>query len=87
MPRVIGRSCGAITSRPFQVAGLCPAIALSSICWSTNARKRRTSFLSILTPATERKNRSNIGIPDGWVKPHLLAAPNRHLRVSGRPVR
>src|SRR5258708_30761272 len=67
MPLVTGRPCATITSRPFHLAELRPAMAISSICSSTNSRKRRTSFLSILILATERKNRSNTGIPDGWV--------------------
>src|SRR5246127_5138051 len=46
-PLVIGRSCATITSRPFHLAELRPAMAISSICSSTNSRKRRTSFLSI----------------------------------------
>src|SRR6185437_16656290 len=71
MPLVIGRSCAAITSRPFHLAELRPAMAISSICSSTNSRKRRTSFLSMLMLATERKNRSNTGIPDGWVTRYL----------------
>src|ERR1700709_1786010 len=71
MPLVIGRSCATITSRPFHLAELRPAMAMSSICSSTNSRKRRTSFLSILKFATERKNRSNTGIPDGWVTRYL----------------
>src|SRR6185503_6029595 len=71
MPLVIGRSCATITSRPFHLAELRPAMAISSICSSTNSRKRRTSFLSILMLATERKNRSNTGIPDGWVTRYL----------------
>ena len=44
---------------PVPLAELRPAMAMSSICSSTNSRKRRTSFLSILMLATERKNRSN----------------------------
>src|SRR6476660_9241374 len=79
MPLVIGRSCATITSRRFHLAELRPAMAMSSICSSTNSRKRRTSFLSILMLATERKNRSNTGIPDGWVTRYLrsidLAGP------------
>src|ERR1700710_677675 len=71
MPLVIGRSCATITSRPFHLAELRPAMAMSSICSSTNSRKRRTSFLSILILATERKNRSNTRIPDGWVTRYL----------------
>src|SRR6476646_8372495 len=54
-----------------------PAMAMSSICSSTNSRKRRTSFLSILILATERKNRSNTGIPDGWVTRYLLVHRSR----------
>ena len=35
------------------------------------SRVADTSFLSILMLATERKNRSNTGIPDGWVTRYL----------------
>src|SRR3982074_2931952 len=83
MPLVIGRSCATITSRPFHLAELRAAIAISSICSSTNSRKRRMSFLSILMLATERKNRSNTGILDGWVTHYLRSIDPADFQHQG----
>src|SRR5687768_10238400 len=53
-PFVIGRSCGAITSRPFHRAESRPAIAMSSTCSSTKFQYLVTSSLS--TSPAARKN-------------------------------